>query len=465
MRNPKYVVKLLDFGRSTIEPRPAPVPSALAALKMAQNNNMHHQRHGVSYDERERNRKEREKDLIFPGTRPFAAPEIMRAWTLSDAGSASVAKSDSEEEDEDDEDDDLYSEPADVAMDEDLSFIPSHPIVPPVPLPLPLSTPAYAREDDVVQQPHHAMNTLHIGRSPLRSRMPILSFSDANSSVASTSAQPVVVPSSNPSHSRFQPIPEAGPSGAMDAYPSPTSSPSHSQPSSPHNHPFAHDDAADVINSEYEPSSHRRRERRSRSRNRFDGPNIQSPRPSSRAPRKSRAEARLRRKARHKHEIETLNAEDPHPPSTILGDTYSLGVIALCLERDVLVDISPSVQMREMWRPLDPESRHAVPLPETQGGTAFFDGRFMMKSSSSTSARWGAPVGNLIERYMRPVRQREKCSKDDMLDIDAIREVERERGLRYGFSVANSAAGDSVPVSARQSSRNDSFEISMDHGD
>lgn len=152
---------------------------------------------------------------------------------------------------------------------------------------------------------------------------------------------------------------------------------------------------------------------------------------------------------RHRREIEAIHADDPHPPSTILGDTYSLGVMALCLERDVLVDVAPHVQMREKWRPLDPASnpeeinKYAIPIPPAQKGIAFFDGRFAATSStlapgrniSSLQQRQGkAPVvpmsNSLIERYLRPVRQREKCSKDDALDVDAIKELEREWALQ-----------------------------------
>lgn len=107
--------------------------------------------------------------------------------------------------------------------------------------------------------------------------------------------------------------------------------------------------------------------------------------------------------------------------------------MALCLERDVLVDVVPHVQMREQWRPLDtndPYNRFAFPLPTSQRAIAFFDGRFAGKRVSVSQRGMSTSATSLIERYMRPVRQRQRCSKDDALDIDAIKEVEREWNLR-----------------------------------
>lgn len=473
-KNPKYVVKLLDFGRSTLEPRPAPVLSALAALKVAQTVSLH-QRSVPSWEEKDQERKERAKDLIFPGTRPFAAPEIMRAWTLSDAGGVNTAKSDDEEEDEDiSDEDDLISEHPDTAMDEDEHFMASSMSVPipPAPLPLPLSTPAYARDDDMAQQQQQQLTALHVGRSPLRSRMPILSFSDNSSTSGASSSAYAPLPADIPSNSRSRIVPTRGRTGpsveTAHAYPSPTSSPSRSPPSLPSEHPFALDDAADVVASETRHSSrHSRRDRSSQSRSRWESRSNTNTTPSTPLhthshlqpppvaalytipPGKSKAEIKARRKARHKREIEAIHVDDPHPPSTILGDTYSLGVLALCLERDVLVDVPPHVQMREKWRPLDlsdPENnKHAVPIPLSQRGIAFFDGRFSTAgpSASTSTIRTAAPLyqrggkapvappppSSLIERYLRPVRQRVKCSKDDALDVDAIKELEREWAL------------------------------------
>jgi len=110
--------------------------------------------------------------------------------------------------------------------------------------------------------------------------------------------------------------------------------------------------------------------------------------------------------------------------------------MALCLERDVLVDVVPHVQMREQWRPLDtndPHNRFAYPLPSSQRAVAFFDGRFAAKHTPMNHrGMMSTTATSLIERYMRPVRQRQRCSKDDALDIDAIKEVEREWNFRGG---------------------------------
>lgn len=426
----KYVVKLLDFGRSTVEPRPPPVPSALAALRNAQNN-VFRQRHPPTWEEKERERKEREKDLIFPGTRPFASPEIMRAWTLSDAGGASAAKmSEDNEEDDGEEDDDIDTESSATPMDEDEHY-PVQP-APPSTLPLPLSTPAYAREDDFMQQQTAA---LHIGRSPLRSRFPILAFTD------NSHASPISTPSpSNDTRvppSRIPLTHDTLPSQTTRAYPSPTSSPSHSEPSSPSDNPFPHDDDADIVPAEVQSRSLRRhRERRSRSRSRWESMSVNTRSTSPHIPSRPRSKSRrrARRKERIRKEIEAIHTNDPHPLSTILGDTYSLGVMALCLERDVLVDVIPHVQMREQWRPLDtndPDNRFAFPIPSSQRAIAFFDGRFATKRTPMNQRGMMSTMAtSLIERYMRPVRQRQRCSKDDALDIDAIKEVEREWNFR-----------------------------------
>ena len=442
--NTKYVIKLLDFGRSTVEPRPPPVPSALAALRNAQNNASFH-RHVPSWEEKEREKKEREKDLIFPGTRPFASPEIMRAWTLSDAGGANVADDKDDDDDDDDdgggdeEEDEINTELSSVAMDEDERYV-DQPVPPPTlrPLPLPLSTPAYAREDDFMQQQQTA--ALHVGRSPLRSRLPILAFTDNPRAPPIPPPSPfsdAVVPPSRVelSHDIMR-------TQTIRAYPSPTPSPSHSGPSSPSENPFPHDDAADVIPAEMQPDSRRRHlERRSRSRSRWESvsANTRSASSYARIQARSKSRRRARRKERIKKEIDALHAADPHPLSTILGDTYSLGVVALCLERDVLVDVIPHVQMREQWRPLDsddPHNRFTFPLPPSQGGIAFFGGQFAAKPAPAYQRGNSTTPTSLIERYMRPVRQRQRCSKDDALDVDAIKELEREWNLGREIRVA-----------------------------
>ena len=413
-----------------MEPRPPPVPSALAALRNAQNNVLP-QRPPHSWEEKERERKEREKDLIFPGTRPFASPEIMRAWTLSDAGSASAAKTDEDDElDDGEEDGDIDTESSTVPMDEDEDYaVQSAPSPTLQPLPLPLSTPAYAREDDFVQQQAAA---LHIGRS--RSRLPILAFTDSSHALSIPTPSPSGgsrIPPSRIAHTH-----DTLPTQTARAYPSPTPSPSHSGPSSPSDNPFPHDDAADIVPAEVHHNSRRRHhERRSRSRSRWDSVSVDTRSASPHTPLQARSKSRrlARRKERIKREIEALRANDPHPLSTILGDTYSLGVMALCLERDVLVDVVPHIQMREQWRPLDtndPYNRFAFPLPASQRAIAFFDGRFAGKRVSVSQRGMSTSATSLIERYMRPVRQRQRCSKDDALDIDAIKEVEREWNLR-----------------------------------
>lgn len=262
----------------------------------------------MSEDEEMRKKKEREKDLIYPGTRPFAAPEIMRAWTLSDLGKTSSGALEDEEGDWSDED----SEPESI----------------PEPEPEP-------------ETPHRAVH----GRDRVLGRMPIVSFTESN--------QPPE-PSSSASPTRPWTRTRA------PAYPSPTSS-SASQPPSP------------IL--------HRR--------------NPLSPKPKRRRP--------SRQSIVNRDKLEKMHAGDPAPLSPALGDTYALGVLALCLSRDELVDCEPGVQMREEWGAWD----------EGAGdGEGVLDG-----------------IGR---KYMRRVREREKCKAGDAVDIEGLlwRERERRKGAR-----------------------------------
>jgi hypothetical protein len=126
--------------------------------------------------------------------------------------------------------------------------------------------------------------------------------------------------------------------------------------------------------------------------------------------------------------------------------------------------------MRELWRPLDMENRHAVGIPDAQGRTAFFDGRFASTSSNSRIKGKGVSNGaaSLIERYMRPVRQRERCSLSDALDVDMIREAERGWAGHVGLftSSSRSAAPSSSPsVQPSKHSTRDEHQVSFDNGD
>ena len=105
--------------------------------------------------------------------------------------------------------------------------------------------------------------------------------------------------------------------------------------------------------------------------------------------------------------ISSLYSVDPFPLSPILGDTYSLGVIALCLDVDELVDVQPGVQMCEEWDWMSEFVGKGSGLFRGKGGVG--------------GGEWG-----LVERYMRSVKGRERCRVSDALDVDELREVERE---------------------------------------
>jgi hypothetical protein len=378
-RPTRYVVKLIDFGRSSAEPRPAPIQSALAALR---NNPSTAMSSIPSQEGRAREMREHEQDLIYPGTRPFASPEIMRAWKCSNAGANSPLDGDTEDGSEPESD-------GEVPVGQEVEMR-----RPAQGLPLPLSTPAYGRETN---DPYSA------GPSGMRRhpQLPILSFTDNPPTRPSTS-------SDTPMRSSIARGPLGAPTYAhvMDrgsfshsharAYPSPTSSPSGSQPSSPSSRHqyvplnFPHDDADSSF---------------------ISPPISDSPATYSNSPSQVRTEKRGRsrqlRRTQLAQKIEALYSMDPCPLSPMLGDTYSLGVLALCIDFDELVDVEPSVQMCEEWdwRVLAMEN----------GGLKIFVG--------------GLSKGRPVERYLRSVQTRERCKLSDAIDTEQMRQSEREEDI------------------------------------
>lgn len=334
----------------------------------------------------------------------------MRAWKLSEAG-ASSSLVDSDDEDVDGSGNDSDSNGEDVIMAHEDSV----PADTSFTLPLPLSTPAY--NQDPVDSPI-------AGPSRTRVRMPILSFADNEASPSQTSADS---PDGH-SASRFAPIRPKVQLGTKPngnsatnsryqsrAYPSPTSSPSGSQPSSPSSHPlyapldFPHDDS----DSNYTSTAHF-------SHSTFYSNSTSRPKSVSKPKRQ-----RQSRKVRLAEKTEALYALDPHPLSTILGDTYSLGVIALCIDLDELVDVEPGVQMCEEWDWKE--------LTAAKGGLKIFAGE---------PAKPG-----VVERYLQSVKTREKCKVSDAVDVESMRQAELEEDINTRAR-ANAAAQASSAASA-----------------
>ena len=86
------------------------------------------------------------------------------------------------------------------------------------------------------------------------------------------------------------------------------------------------------------------------------------------------------------------------------------------MDVDELVDVQPGVQMCEEWDWMDEFEGKRCGLFGFRGGKG--------GGTDGAGREWG-----LVERYMRGVRERERCRVGDALDVDALRQVEREEEI------------------------------------